>query len=205
MRESLGGFATTTERIRRSRSIVEILTQATAVTTERRATMSEATTLEARVQELFEREAIRELKARYFRFADEHDWDAWRQVFTDDLHVEMMDGAPIDGADTFVEFIRGTNDSRRTRHHGHNPELTIDGPTEAHGRWALSDYLEWPADPETGERRTIHGYGGYEETYRKVDGAWKIASMRLSYRSEAPPRTRSTRRAAGATSATPGS
>jgi hypothetical protein len=39
------------------------------------------------VQELLDREAIKELKARYFRLVDEQDWDAYRQLFTDDARL----------------------------------------------------------------------------------------------------------------------
>ncbi len=59
------------------------------------------------------------------------------------------------------------------------PELTIDSPTKAHGLWMLADYLEWSADPGTGARRGMKGYWRYEETYCKVDGTWKIATLRL--------------------------
>jgi hypothetical protein len=69
----------------------------------------------------------------------------------------------------------------RTVHHGHTPEITIESPTEASGTGALADYVEWEPDPETGKRRGFKGYGRYDETYRKVDGAWKIATLQLRY------------------------
>jgi SnoaL-like domain len=150
------------------------------------------------LQGMLEREAIRELKARYLRLADAHEWDAWREVFTDDLHVEFMDGAPFEGADNFVAFIRDLNKDLYTVHHGHNSELTLDGPTDAHGTWAFADYTEQPPHPKTGERISVTRYGRYYETYRKVDGAWKIASMRLTYRAVAPPRPTSKRQVAEA-------
>jgi hypothetical protein len=150
------------------------------------------------LQGMLEREAIRELKARYLRLADAHDWDGWREVFTDDLHVEFMDGAPFDGADNFVAKISALNKDLHTVHHAHDPELTIDGPTDAHGTWAFSDYTEQPPHHKTGERIGVTRYGRYEETYRKVEGAWKIATMRLTYRAVAPPRMNPTRQVAEA-------
>jgi hypothetical protein len=138
-----------------------------------------------RVQELSDREAIKDLKARYFRLMDVKDWAAWRDVFTDDAHFELTDHPPRDGADLFIATVRDKLDGPagrvRSVHHGHTPELIIDSPTEAHGSWVLEDYLEWPPDPDTGGRRGIKGYGIYDETYRKVDGQWKIASRDLSY------------------------
>ena len=135
---------------------------------------------EVLLREILDREAIKELKARYWRFVDAKDWAGFRGVFTDDVHVEIVNLEPIDGADAFVAYVRAAVGAR-TVHHGHTPELTIDGPSEAHGTWALADYVEWEPDPETGERRGFKGYGRYEERYRKVEGEWKIASLRLSY------------------------
>jgi hypothetical protein len=135
---------------------------------------------DALLQQVLDREAIKELKARYWRFVDAKDWDGFRQVFADDVQVRIMDMDPIEGADGFLDYVRGAVGAR-TVHHGHTPEITIDSPTEAHGTWALADYVEWEPDSATGARRGFKGYGRYDETYRKVDGAWKIASMRLSY------------------------
>lgn len=139
--------------------------------------MSEATLL----QQLVDLEAIKALKARYFRTMDEKDWEGFRATFTDDAHFELSGADPIEGADAFVAFTRQVLDGTRTVHHGHMPELTIDSPAEAHGSWVLADYVEWPPDAETGARRGIQGYGRYTETYRKVDGAWRISSWSLSY------------------------
>jgi SnoaL-like domain len=134
-----------------------------------------------RAQQLLDVEKISEVKARYFRLVDDQDWEGWRELFTDDFEVDLADGHHIEGADAWVAAVAGMTTGARTVHHGHMAEITIDGPTEAHGRWALADYLEWPAAPETGERHGVRGYGDEQETYRKEDGVWKIASMRLSY------------------------
>jgi SnoaL-like protein len=135
------------------------------------------------LQELLDREAIKELKARYFRSVDGRDWDEFRKLFVDDaqFHAGVARG-PLSGADAFVAFVRDVverNDAR-TVHRGHTPEITIDGPADAHGRWLLADYIEWPSDPDTGKRRGMRGYGHYD-TYRKIDGVWKIASQGLTY------------------------
>jgi ketosteroid isomerase-like protein len=135
---------------------------------------------EALLQEILDRELIKELKARYMRFVDAKDWDGFRAVFTDDATFQVMDYDPIHGADNFVAYVR-EHVGEKTAHHGHMPELDFDSPTEASGTWALADYVEWKSDPETGERRGFKGCGRYHETYRKVDGEWKIATWRLSY------------------------
>lgn len=141
--------------------------------------------LRERLQALEDLEAIRDLKAKYFRLVDEKDWDGFRALFTDDAEFDFGDGRVLSGADTFVASVSAMVDGPAGRaisvHRGHMPELTIDSPTEAHGLWGLADYLEWPSDPGTGERRGMRGYGHEYETYRKADGTWKIATWRLSY------------------------
>ena len=49
-------------------------------------------------------EAIKQLKARYFRTMDTKDWAGMRQVFTDDVVMDTTDsgGGVVTGADAFV-------------------------------------------------------------------------------------------------------
>ena len=131
------------------------------------------------VRELLDREAIKELKARYFRLLDAQDWDGFRQCFIEDAEFDVQGREFIVGAEAYVSEAQRVMRGARTLHQGHMPELTIDGPTEAHGQWLLADYLEWPADPDTGERQGMKGYWRYDETYRKLDGEWRIATLRL--------------------------
>lgn len=140
------------------------------------------TDLARTVQEMVDREAIKELKARYCRLLDTKDYDGFRKVFTDDAHFGRVAGVPVDfGIDTFMEKVQEMADGLVSVHHAHLPELWFDSPTEAHGTWAVADSGEWAPDPETGDRQGVKGYGRYDETYRKVDGQWKIASLNLSY------------------------
>ena len=55
-------------------------------------------------------EAIKQLKARYFRTMDTKDWAGMRQVFTDDVVVDTTasGGGVVSGADAFVEFLEQT-------------------------------------------------------------------------------------------------
>jgi hypothetical protein len=136
---------------------------------------------EAKLQELRDRKAIRELKARYWRTLDAKDWVAFREQFADDATFQLMDEEPIRGADAFVAWTSRNLEGTKTVHQGHMPEISIDSPTEARALWNLYDYVEWPPDPATGERRGIEGYGRYRETYRKIDGEWKMTTWHLSY------------------------
>jgi hypothetical protein len=136
---------------------------------------------EAKLQELLDWKEILELRARYFRTVDAKDWNGFRATFTDDCTFDFGDGNVVEGADAFVAVVRDQAETAVTVHRGTLPEITIDGPTTAHGLWQLNDYLEWPAHPQTGERRGVMGYGHEADEYRKVDGEWKISSWKLHY------------------------
>jgi uncharacterized protein (TIGR02246 family) len=122
-------------------------------------------------------EAIRQLKARYFRTMDTKDWDAMRRVFTDDVVVDTTasGGGVVSGADAFMAFLREVLAGAVTVHHGHMPEIELTSPTTATGIWALNDIIVFP------DGTRLDGYGHYHETYEKgADGAWRIASSTLT-------------------------
>jgi uncharacterized protein (TIGR02246 family) len=121
-------------------------------------------------------EAIRRLKALYFRTMDTKDWDAMRQVFTNDVTVDTSaaGGNIISGADEFLAFLKEALSGAVTVHQGHMPEIDLTSSTTATGIWALNDVVIWP----NGVRLT--GYGHYYETYEKHDGKWFIKSSKLT-------------------------
>ncbi|MEY2399628.1 MAG: hypothetical protein QOJ00_2802 [Actinomycetota bacterium] len=121
-------------------------------------------------------EAIKQLKARYFRTMDTKDWDAMRQVFVDAVMIDTTasGGNVIEGADEFIAFLRETLNDAVTVHHGHMPEIELSSDTTATGIWALQDTIIWPS----GMR--LEGYGHYHETYEKLADGWRIASSRLT-------------------------
>ena len=121
-------------------------------------------------------EEIKKLKARYFRCLDSKDWDGYRNVFTDDVVVDLSPAGDVvrQGIDAFMEYVRGLT-LVQSVHQGHMPEIDLTSPTTARGIWALEDFNRWENGQDT------HGYGHYHETYEKVDGQWRIKTMRLSY------------------------
>jgi uncharacterized protein (TIGR02246 family) len=121
-------------------------------------------------------EAIRQLKARYFRTMDTKDWEGMRQVFTDDVVMDTSEagGDVATGADDFMAFLEEALADAVTVHQGHMPELHLDSETTAHGIWALHDIVIFP----NGVR--LDGHGHYHETYEKVAGEWRIKSSKLT-------------------------
>jgi uncharacterized protein (TIGR02246 family) len=120
-------------------------------------------------------EAIRQLKARYFRTMDTKDWDAMRQVFTDDVVIDTSEagGHVAHGVDEFMGFLQQALDGAVTVHHGHMPEIDLTSETTATGIWALHDTVIWP-------NGRLEGYGHYHETYEKGADGWRIKSSKLT-------------------------
>lgn len=138
-------------------------------------------------------QAIRELKARYFRCMDTRDWEAMHDVFAHDAVMDMRDevaslikagmpiepeGGLIEGRDMIVASMAAPLTGTKTVHHGHMPEIELVSDDEARGIWAMEDIVVMP---EGAPAKRLHGYGHYHETYvREEDGRWRIKALRLS-------------------------
>ena len=132
------------------------------------------------VQRLVDVEAIKQLKARYFRFLDTKRWDDWGMVFATDVVMEVPEADMVNnGRAEVVQTVSAALEGARTVHHGHMPEIEVTGAGTAHGTWAMFDYLEWPASAD-GARVAMNGYGHYIEDYvSEEDGEWRISGTRL--------------------------
>jgi hypothetical protein len=127
-------------------------------------------------------EAIRQLKARYFRLMDTKRWDELQRVFIDDADIDMTGegSAHTSTAAQFVTLLRSMIEEVVTVHHGHMPEIELTGSDTARGIWSMEDYVEFPQAAD-GSRVGLRGYGHYHEEYRRDrDGQWRIARLRLS-------------------------
>lgn len=138
------------------------------------------------VETLLAIEEIKRLKARYFRLMDTKDWRRFAELFTEDAIFDVRgafeeipgpDQEPIIGRPAIVEYVSSGIDPINSAHYGHMPEIDILSEDAATGIWALADILRMPSGAPF-ER--FYGYGHYHESYRRIDGAWKIASLRIS-------------------------
>lgn len=130
-------------------------------------------------------EAIRRLKARYCRFLDTKDYEAWKALFAPDVVVKLdmaistggADGqtAPdLNGLHEFVPVVLGGVEHAQTKHHVHTPEIDLTSDTTASAIWAMEDLLLFADGGE------LFGAGHYHETYEKRDGGWVITSLHLT-------------------------
>jgi hypothetical protein len=128
------------------------------------------------VAQLADIEAIKQLKARYFRLMDIKDWDAFGDVFTSDAVLRGGD-REVAGRSAIVDYISMMSDGVRSAHQGFLPEIEMLGAGHASGIWAMSDYYEVRGtEPPVG----FQGFGHYEDRYALEDGAWRISASRLT-------------------------
>jgi hypothetical protein len=134
-----------------------------------------------RLERLEAIEAIRNVKARYFRLMDTKQWAELRGVFTSDLKVLTPEGKVYaEGGDTYAAALRNSLQHSVSCHQGLAGEVEIDAEGNASAIWAMQDIITW-ADrhPNTGWK-SIVGRGHYHETYRREGGEWRIATLTLT-------------------------
>jgi uncharacterized protein (TIGR02246 family) len=134
-------------------------------------------TLMNATETLVELEALRLLKARYFRCVDTKAWTEYAELFEPDVTVALPndgDGYAWSDRETFIANTAQSLEGVVTVHHGHMPELELTSPTTAKGIWAMQDILKYP------DGRRMYGYGHYTESYVKKDGRWRIATLKLT-------------------------
>jgi hypothetical protein len=129
-------------------------------------------------------EDIKQLFARYYRSLDLKDWDAFETMFTADAVMDMTrpdrilvaeDGL-YRGGPAIRAFAERAIGQGQTIDKGVMPIIEVTSETTATGIWAQEDRLVWP---DGHPNRRLHGHGYEHRRYAKVDGAWKIAHVRL--------------------------
>jgi ketosteroid isomerase-like protein len=132
-------------------------------------------------QQLLEIEAIKQLKARYFRLLDTKDFAGWTEVFAPHFdHFMEMEQQEINGPrEEFVAFVAERLAGMTTVHHGTMPEIELLSDTKAKGIWAFVDHIT-PANGPKEDGMVLQGFGHYHETYEKIDGVWRIATQRVT-------------------------
>jgi len=91
----------------------------------------------------------------------------------DDLPARVRE--PVIGRDAIVAYVSsGLNAGVRSFHEGFMPEIEILSEDRARAVWPMEDRL-WFADGGS-----LHGFGYYHETYRRVDGRWHIQTLKIT-------------------------
>ena len=125
-------------------------------------------------------EEIRALKARYFRYMDTKQFDRLHDVFADDFEVISPDGQVwMSGGPAFAESLRSSLSNSVSAHQGFSPEIEIIDADNASGIWPMQDMIRWEDRHPREGWKAIVGRGHYHDTYRRVDGRWRIATLSL--------------------------
>jgi hypothetical protein len=124
------------------------------------------------MQHLLEIEAIKRLKAKYFRVLDTKDWAGMRECLHADC-VARYDGGKysFDGRERIIAFFSQYLDAptKITLHQAHHAEIDLVGEGQATGIWYLQDMVI-----DLDHNTTLRGAGFYKDEYVKVDGSWCI-------------------------------
>jgi hypothetical protein len=127
-------------------------------------------------------EAIKNLKARYFRYVDTNaDMELRASLFAPDatiyfpeFHPKPMSRAEI--GKWALETLAGAT----TVHHGFLPEIEILSETTAKAIWPMEDRVHWTGPRRPDQMTSMHGFGHYHETYEKIGGEWKIKTLTVT-------------------------
>ena len=112
-----------------------------------------------------DRAAIMDVIYRAGRTVDSRDPEGRADCYTDDAVYEYEGGEKTVGRDAFIEKLRGAADPHDSLHWTTNHIIEGTG-TEAKGLMYFAVYYQ----------EAIAATGTYSDTYRKVDGEWRIAS-----------------------------
>ncbi|MEO0030296.1 MAG: hypothetical protein RIS94_54 [Pseudomonadota bacterium] len=126
----------------------------------------------ARLAALEDKEAIRELKARYLRACDLKQPDVVRDCFAPGaIRIAYQNFPEFNDRDAFVEIFRqmGCQPGVYDIHHATNSEIALSGADSATGKWSLNFRTIL-----TGPRQIVRLAVEYEDVYRRQDGRWWI-------------------------------
>lgn len=122
-----------------------------------------------------DRIALQDVMLTYAATVDEKDYEGYRALFTDDIHVVGFTPDDIHGLDTFFPWWKEAIDNYDATQHMLGPMLaTIDGDTAA-TRSDVRAFHYPKGDAET----TVTLWATYKTDMRRVEGEWKICRHEL--------------------------
>lgn len=132
-------------------------------------------------------EKIRALKGAYCVYLDTGQWEAYTDLFVEDLVVDISDDIAADkgpqtvqGRDIFIQQTRYFVEDGIRSHLVHPGIIEVLSPTEAKAVWPMHDKIYFPpgASSPSGVVEKI-AYGFYHERYRLDNGRWRICWLKL--------------------------
>ena len=134
-------------------------------------------------------EAIRDLKARYWRGVDQSDAALVRSILAEDCLLDFRGCCtdPTSGTDFLPQMnivMQGRDswqaqalDGFVTSHQGHQAEIDVTGPGSAAAIWAFTDRFFYPPGMKYNR---LTGYGYYHDSYSREASGWKLQTTRIT-------------------------
>ncbi|GAA3007672.1 hypothetical protein GCM10010461_17410 [Microbacterium aurantiacum] len=116
--------------------------------------------------------AVLDLKFRYCRLVDAHDWEGLRALFTVDATFDLPLWDHVMSRDEAMAAYADRMRSVESIHVVSMPLVEVLGEDRVSVEWHMEDRL-YLADS------TVQGFGRYEDTCVREAGQWKFASLRL--------------------------
>ena len=126
---------------------------------------------------------VRQAKARYCRYLDTGQWDAFTALLvpSSDIRIHDADCALVVAFSSREDFIASARDylaGAQSIHQVHNDELTLVSDGEIGAIWSMEDYIVFPQQAD-GRPSRHHGYGHYHETWLLGADGWRLARLEL--------------------------
>lgn len=135
--------------------------------------------LQATIQKLNDVNDLKQLKARYCHLVDSNDWDELETLWTEDAVCDYGFFGAFNGREDIINgFFRGlvANASSFSAHMIHNPIIEVDGDS-ASACWYVTAHTT--LQPHS---QAIWMMGLYHDQYKRIDGEWKISSLKVDFK-----------------------
>ncbi|CAB3962252.1 MULTISPECIES: nuclear transport factor 2 family protein [Burkholderia] len=128
-------------------------------------------------------EQIRQQKAKYCRYVDTKQFDAWEGIFKPDAKITFynLDNSVMAEFNSIAELSamsRRLFANAQTIHQTHNSEIEFKSATEATAIWSMEDWHIYAAK-DGNPSKTMHGYGFYHEKWERINNDWRLARLEL--------------------------
>ena len=126
------------------------------------------------IREIGDRLEIMELLARYARGVDTKDWALWRDVFTEDAHVDYRSAGGVEGdRETVAQWLEASlAPFPMTQHYITNVEIELDGDT-ARVRAMFYNPMRFP-----GAEDLSYCGGWYHHRMVRTPRGWRSQDLR---------------------------
>ena len=134
------------------------------------------------LEQLVAIEDIKQLKYRYIRAMDSHDWPLMATCFAEDATAAFASGLySMDGREEILEFFRTTiTDGLVSSHVVTHPEISFVSDDRATAIWRLQDVVHFQVanaavkSTEVTGGEELRGAAYYYDEYVRLEGRWKI-------------------------------